>query len=57
MSMLVQVRRNRVTVRGAARNVPLHICMETLGKINATECYLGNAAIDLGAVVLVKDAP
>ena len=57
MSMLVQIRRNRVTVRGAARNVPLHICMETLGVIPNTDSYLKNAAIDLGAVLLVKDAP
>jgi len=57
MSMLVQVRRNRVTVRGAALNVPLHICMETLGKIRDRDSYTKNAAIDLGAVLLVKDAP
>lgn len=50
-------RRNKVTVRGAALATPLHICLETLGKIEPKDNYLDKAAIDVSGILFVKDAP
>lgn len=47
-----------VTVKGAAKDIPLQICLETLGEIGELGCYESNMALKIGeAVLLVKDAP
>ena len=48
---------NRATVRGAAMDVPLHICLQTLQGINGINCYHKNAAIEVGDTLFVVDAP
>ena len=48
---------DRVTTRVAATEVPLHLCLETHADINDVTCYQENAAVMVGDVLLVKDAP
>jgi len=38
-------------------DVPLHICLQTLNGINGINCYHKNAAIEVGDVLFVVDAP
>ena len=48
----------RVTVRIDATEVPLHLCLETLGDIgDELRNYQDNLAIETGDVLLVLDAP
>lgn len=59
MSQKMQlVKRDRVTVRGDATEIPLHICLETLNEIPGDlRYYHENLAIEVGDVLLVQDAP
>ena len=58
MSELLRKRRNQTTVRIAAASVPLHICLETLRPIGGgLRNYQENAALKVGEVLFVKDAP
>ena len=49
---------DRVTVRIDAAEVPLHICLATMGDIgDELRNYQENLAIEVGDILLVQDAP
>lgn len=49
--------RDRVTVRVAATEIPLHICIETLTEVGDLRYYQEKAAIEVNGVLFVQDAP
>ena len=59
MSKVIQRLRaeNRVTVRVAATEVPLHICLETLNEIPDRRIYQDKLSVEVGDVLLCLDAP
>ena len=48
---------NRVTVRVAATEVPLHICLETLDPVGSLDNYQDKLSVEVGDVLLCLDAP
>ena len=48
---------NRVTVRVAATEVPLHICLETLDPVGRLDSYQDKLSVEVGDVLLCLDAP
>ena len=58
MSELKLVKRVEVGARAALMDTPVQICMENHEEVGlGAECYMGNAAIRIGDILLVKDAP
>ena len=59
MSKVIQRLKNedRVTVRVAATEVPLHICLETLNEIPDLGSYQDKLSVEVGDVLLCLDAP
>ncbi len=49
--------KERVTVRIAAIDVPLHICLETLGEVGSLSNYQDKLSVEVGDVLLCLDAP
>lgn len=47
----------RVTIRIAATEIPLHLCLETLNDISDIGCYQENPAIEVDGVLFIQDAP
>lgn len=48
---------DKVTIRVAATEIPLHLCLETLNDISDIGCYQENPAIEVNGVLFVQDAP
>ena len=58
MSELKLVKRVEVGARAALMDTPVQLCMENHEEVGfGAEYYMGNAAIRVGDVLLVKDAP
>ena len=58
MSKLELLERVKAGARAAMMDTPVQLCMENHEEVGlGAECYMGNAAIKVGDVLLVKDAP
>jgi hypothetical protein len=58
LSELKLVKRVEVGARAALMDTPIQLCMENHEEVGfGAECYMGNAAIRIGDILLVKDAP
>ena len=58
MSKLELIKRVEAGARAAMMDTPVQLCMENHEEVGfGAECYMGNAAIKVGDVLLVKDAP
>ncbi len=58
MSELKLVKRVEVGARAAMMDTPVQLCMENHEEVGlGAEYYMGNAAIRVGDILLVKDAP
>ena len=49
--------RDEVTVRIAAADIPLHLCLENHEEVGSLDNYQDKIALEVGDVLLVKDAP